>query len=73
MFTHEGIGVGAWVNLTPSCPVEPDVSGDELHIEFGSRPTSLTLVIQEEMVDQLVSILTDAQARFQELDAEASE
>jgi hypothetical protein len=71
MFTYEGIAVNAWVSLDSSCSVEPEVSGDELHVEFGSRSGSLRLVITQEMVDRLAVVFADAKARFQELDEEA--
>lgn len=71
MIVNDGIAVNTWVNLNSSCAMEPEVYADELQIEFGSRGGSLRLVIAEEMVDQLVVVLADAQARFREMDEEA--
>lgn len=71
MFTHQGISVGAWVSLDSSCEIKPDVYGEQLQIEFGSRTGSLGMVMTEEMVDRLAVVFADAQARFRELDMEA--
>jgi hypothetical protein len=71
MLNQHGIAVSALVNLDSSCSVEPELYVDELQVEFGSRPSSLRLVIEEEMVDRLAQILADAQAHFRKLDEEA--
>lgn len=71
MFTHQGISVSAWVNLDPSCSIKPDVYGEELQIEFGSRTGSLGMVITEDMVDRLAVVFAEAKARFRELDEQA--
>ncbi|GAA5109251.1 hypothetical protein [Haloechinothrix salitolerans] len=73
MFTHQGIAVSAWVNLDSSCSIKPDVYGEELQIEFGSRGGSLGMVITEDMVDRLAVVFAEAKARFRELDIEAEQ
>lgn len=73
MFTHQGISVSAWVNLDSSCSIKPEVYGDELQIEFGSRDGSLGMAITEAMVDRLAVVFAQAQARFRELDIAAEQ
>ena len=68
MFTDQGISVGAWVSLDASCSIKPEVHGEQLQIEFGSRDSSLGMVITEDMVDRLAVVFAQAKARFRELD-----
>jgi hypothetical protein len=64
MFTHRGIAVDSFARIESDCSMTCTVVGDEAQFEFGDTTHCLNLIVSDEALEQLSTMIADAMAQF---------